>query len=469
MSAHGPATMNTLFVTGKLAAPALRRVLAELKPRLDFPHDVAVLNISVAALMTPAWVARHLTVPPEIERVVVPGSTVGDWSELARVTGKHVERGPADLRDLAEWLGSSPTPLSMDEHDLEIIAEINHAPLLAPNDLVNQALSLAAEGADVIDLGCIPGSTWAEIGDAVRRLRDRGLRVSVDSFNVAEIEQAVRAGAELVLSVNQSNRVAATDWGCEVVAIPDEPTNLESLADTVAFLTDHGVPHRLDPILEPIGSGFAASLERYLIVRRRYPNHEIMLGAGNLTELTEVDSAGVNAILAGFCQELGIRSVLTTAVANWARGSVRELDIARRIMYQAVARRMPPKKIDSRLVQLRDRKVKSFNSAELADLAQRLTDPNFRLFAADGQLHVMNGQMYLRGEDPFELFDALQQRQPVSPSHAFYLGYEMAKALIAITLSKNYVQDQALSWGLSTRLENRHYVSSEDTGEVESK
>lgn len=466
MSGARPATMNTLFVTGKLAAPALRRVLAELKARLDFPHEVAVLNISVAALMTPAWVARHLQVPPEIERVVVPGSTVGDWSELARVTGKHVERGPADLRDLPEWLGRPLTPVSIDAYDLEIIAEINHAPSLASTDLVKQALTLAAEGADVIDLGCIPGSTWADVGDAVRRLRDRGLRVSIDSFNLAEIEQAVRAGAELVLSVNQSNRDAAPDWGCEVVAIPDEPTNLESLADTVAFLTARGVPHRLDPILEPIGSGFAASLERYMVFRHRYPNHEIMLGAGNLTELTEVDSAGVNALLAGFCQELGIRSVLTTAVANWARGSIRELDIARRIMYHAVLHRIPPKKLDSRLVQLRDRKLKSVSSVELADLAQRLTDPNFRLFAADGQMHVMNGQLYLIGEDPFDLFAALQQRQPVTPSHAFYLGYEMAKAVIAQTLSKNYIQDQPLNWGLCTRPESQSHAARAETGEA---
>jgi dihydropteroate synthase-like protein len=377
-----------------------------------------------------------------------------------------VELGPADLRDLPEWLGNTPRQVTLEAYDLEIIAEINHAPRLAATDLVKQALTLAAEGANVIDLGCIPGSTWADIGDVVRRLRDCGLRVSVDSFNLAEIEQAVRAGAELVLSVNQSNRVFAPDWGCEVVAIPDEPTNLESLADTIDYLTAHGVPHRLDPILEPIGSGFAKSLERYLVVRRRYPNHEIMLGAGNLTELTEVDSAGVNALLAGFCQELGIRSVLTTAVANWARGSIRELDLARRIMYHAVAHRMPPKKLDSRLVQLRDRKLKSLSSVELADLAQRLTDPNFRLFAAEGQLHVMNGQLYLRGEDPFDLFAALQQHQPVTPSHAFYLGYEMAKALIALTLSKNYVQDQALSWGLCTLPDYRHDRVSENTGEA---
>ncbi len=32
----------------------------------------------------------------------------------------------------------------------------------------------------------------------------------------------------------------------------------------------------------------------------------------------------------------------------------------------------------------------------------------------------------------------------------------MAKAVTALTLSKNYVQDQALHWGFLTRPEQRH-------------
>jgi hypothetical protein len=42
--------------------------------------------------------------------------------------------------------------------------------------------------------------------------------------------------------------------------------------------------------------------------------------------------------------------------------------------------------------------------------------------------------------------------------HAFYLGYEMCKALTALTLGKTYRQDEALDWGLATRAEARHYL-----------
>src|SRR4029453_16584898 len=120
-----------------------------------------------------------------------------------------------------------------------------------------------------------------------------------------------RAGAELVLSVNATNRDGAADWGAEVVAVPDTPRELAGLEETMNVLDRRKVRSRIDPILEPIGFGFAESLGRYLEVRRRYPDAAMLMGVGNLTELTDVDSAGVNVLLAAFCQELGVRSVLT--------------------------------------------------------------------------------------------------------------------------------------------------------------
>jgi dihydropteroate synthase len=64
--------------------------------------------------------------------------------------------------------------------------------------------------------------------------------------------------------------------------------------------------------------------------------------------------------------------------------------------------------------------------------------------------------MFLQGTDPFVLFDQMHEKSPIDPAHAFYLGYEMAKAVTALTLGKNYVQDQALRWGFLTSEEQRH-------------
>jgi dihydropteroate synthase len=438
-----------LFVTGRLAEPALRRLLADLAPKAGFTPEVAVLPISVAALTTCDWVARRLQVPPGTERVILPGLCLGDAATVAERAGVPAERGPADLRDLPEFFGhrGGPPP-GYGAFDIQILAEVNHAPTLSREDLLAQARRYAASGADLIDLGCDPGATWAGVGDAVKALRDEGLRVSVDSLNVAEIAAAAKAGAELVLSVNATNRAAAADWGVEVVAIPDVPADLAGLDATVDELSQRNVRFRLDPILEPIGFGFAASLGRYLETRRRYPDAEMLMGVGNLTELTDVDSAGVNVLLAGFCQEVGIRSVLTTEVANWCRSSVRELALARRLVCHAVRERVLPKKLEPGLVQLRDPKVHELGDAALRELAERVKDRNYRLFAEGGRIHVLNGSTYLDGIDPFELFaEVLRRDEKMDPSHAFYLGYELAKAVTALTLGKDYVQDQALRWG----------------------
>ena len=60
----------------------------------------------------------------------------------------------------------------------------------------------------------------------------------------------------------------------------------------------------LDPILDPIHFGFAASIARYVELRAREPEAEIMMGTGNLTELTDADSSGVTAAMLGLCSEL---------------------------------------------------------------------------------------------------------------------------------------------------------------------
>jgi hypothetical protein len=86
-----------------------------------------------------------------------------------------------------------------------------------------------------------------------------------------------------------------------------------------------------------------------------------------------------------------------------------------------------------------------------------VTDPNYRIFAERGEIHVLNGSIYLCGTDPFEVFERLAAAdEKLDVAHAFYLGYEFAKAVTALTLGKNYTQDQALRWGFLTVPEVSH-------------
>jgi dihydropteroate synthase-like protein len=445
------APQTVLFVTGRLAEQPLRRIVSELAGPAGIVPEVAVLGISVAALMHVEFVRKKLHPPSNIDRVVLPGWCQGDVSELDRHFGIPFERGPKDLHELPEFFGGEKRqPVDLSQFDVEILAEINHAPRLADAEIVKLAEEYRTDGADVIDLGCIPGERWARAGEVTRVLRSQGFRISIDSFDRHEVEQAVAAGAELVLSVNSSNCGWAEKLPAELVVIPDDPRDLASLAPTMEKLLAAGARFRIDPILEPVACGFAGSLGRYLAARERWPEVPMMMGVGNLTELTEVDSAGVNMLLAGFCQELGIRSVLTTQVINWCRTAVREFDLARRVAYHAQQNHVPPKHLDSRLVMLRDPDVRELGADELAQLADGIKDPNFRIFAERSELHVINRDGHRRGTDPFELF---RQLGPLDPGHAFYLGYEMAKAVTALTLGKSYRQDEPLTWGFLTRPE----------------
>jgi dihydropteroate synthase-like protein len=456
------------FVTGRLAEYALRPVVTSLAEKAGFDFTLEVLPITVAALMTPAWVAKHVHIPQSASRVIVPGYCDGDLSPIQSLTSARVERGPRDLRELDEFFGQRPAKDDYGQYDIKIIAEINHAPRLALNDILAEAAAMRASGADLIDVGCDPGEPWVGVSECVRALKAEGHRVSIDSLHPAEIEPAVRAGAELVLSVNSTNRRAAKNWGCEVVVIPDDIPTLGGLEETVEFLAAAGVPLRVDPIIEPIGCGFAASLGRYLEVRRRFPDAEMLMGIGNLTELTDADSAAINVLLLGFCQELGIRSVLTTQVINWSRTSVRECDLARRLVYYARRHRIPPKHIDPRLVILRDPKVHEFSVESLQKLADQIKDNSYRVFAESGQVHLIGADLHIADRDPFLVFerwlnpgfggaaDTHHAPTNIDLSHAFYLGYEMAKAAIALTLGKEYRQDEALNWGYLTEAEQSH-------------
>jgi dihydropteroate synthase len=172
-----------------------------------------------------------------------------------------------------------------------------------------------------------------------------------------------------------------------------------------------------------------------------------MMGVGNITELTSADTTGVHALLLAIAQETGVRAVLTTEVIPWARGAVREIDIARRLMFHAVRHRTPPKNVDDRLLTVKDPVILEYDEAELRRLHAAVKDSNFRIFADRTTITVFNDQLFVRGTDIQEIFAQLGVEEA---THAFYLGRELAKARLAITLGKTYRQEGALTWGYLT-------------------
>jgi hypothetical protein len=104
------------------------------------------------------------------------------------------------------------------------------------------------------------------------------------------------------------------------------------------------------------------------------------------------------------------------------------------------------------LVILRAAKPVEFGRDEIEKLASQIKDHNYRLMIEGGEVHLLGTKQHFHDTDPFEVFDQLMESNPknVDPSHAFYLGFEMCKAMIANQLGKQYTQDEALDWGFLT-------------------
>jgi dihydropteroate synthase-like protein len=435
-----------LFVTGKLAAPALRATLERAK--LPFDYDVAVMKITVAALMTTAWIAKRLEVPDGVTRIMVPGMCQGEIAEIAGQFDIPAEKGPADLKRLPAFFGQADARTRYGPRDIRVFAEINNVPHLDRERIFAAAEYYRHAGADVIDLGLSLDRDWLDEGPGViAELKARGFALSIDTLDPDEILMADAAGVDYVLSLNGHNLHVAPDLRATPILIPDTPDDLESLDASIANLRELGKAFLVDPIIVPIGSGFAASLGRYLDVRRRHPDVEMFMGIGNLTELTEADTTGVNALLIGFCQELGIRNVLTTEVIDWARGAVRETVLAAQLMYFAQQEGTPPKHVDGRLLTIKDEDVQPYTEAELRELQASITDPNVRIFTDAEWIYAFNAEHFIKGTDINAIFDELGVEEH---THAFYLGKELMKAAIARGLGKNYRQESPLDWGYLT-------------------
>ncbi len=448
-----------LFVTGKLASHSLKDLLSRMTGLLPFDWEISTLPINVAALATTEWISSHLKITTKPDKIIIPGLCRGEAKILENQTGVPCIKGPKDLRDLPDFFkirDLNPQNSDYGKYNIEIIAEINHAPDLSLEEIEKTAFHLTSQGADIIDLGMNPGVPWMQIGECVRRLKKQNFKVSIDSFNTEEVSIAVNAGADLVLSINEDNLDIAKNLECEFVLIPKEPGKPETLQKCIEKLQGWNRKFRIDPILEPIGHGFAKSLLGYYKARELYPNIPVMMGTGNVTELTDSDSAGINAILIAICQELNIQSVLTTSVINWCQTSVKEIDLARKLMYHAITKQVIPKRLEPALILLRDPTYRKHGIETLNRFKSEIKDKNFRIFAEEGLIHIMNKNIHLKGQDPYKLIEEVKTTEEVDESHAFYLGFELCKAMTAITLGKNYTQDQELQWGFLTREETIH-------------
>ena len=310
-----------LFLTGRLAEKRLEKVLQGMGPT-PFDWSIFSVGVKVAALMTEPILMRRLPRPIDADRVIVPGRCRADLIRLGQEFGVPFERGPDELKDLPGFLGKAGAALDLSRHSLRIFAEIVDASQMSIEAILARAELLRVEGADVIDLGCLPDTPFPQLEDAVREMKARGFAVSVDSAEPDELRRGGAAGADYLLSLTEHNLAIAEETGARPVLIPAQHGDLASLYRSAEEAERRSLKAILDPVIDPIHFGFAESLSRYGEVRARLPKAEMLMGTGNLTELTDADSVGVTALLLGICSELSIANVLTVHVSPHTRRTI---------------------------------------------------------------------------------------------------------------------------------------------------
>jgi dihydropteroate synthase-like protein len=435
---------HIVFLTGRLAQPGLERVLAGIEAA-PFTWEVREIGLQVAALMTADMIRRRVAAPVQGDRIIVPGRCRGDVEALTQHFGLPVQRGPEELKDLPRFFDRAARPIDLTAYEVAVFAEIVDAPRLSVAEIVERARRHAADGANVIDLGGLPETRFDHLEESVKAVKAEGLLVSVDSINPDELLRGGKAGADYLLSLSLDTLWVADEVASTPVLIPREPTDEASLHEAIEAMQRRGRPFLADAILDPIPFGLASSIVRYHRLRSRFPEVPIMMGIGNVTELTEADTSGINAVLFGIAAELKVAAVLTTQVSSHARRAVREADWARRIMHAATRLNSLPKGISDALMTVHDKHPFPDTPAEIDTVAAQVRDGNFRVQVSSEGLHVYNRDGLRLGHDPFELWPRLNLADDAP--HAFYMGVELARAEIAWRLGKRYVQDQPLDWG----------------------
>ena len=436
-------TEHILFLTGSLAEKQLRSILEKMQP--EFTYTVHQLGLKVAALMTADMIERRLTDTFGATKIIVPGRCRGDIIALSEKLGIPVERGTEEVKDLPLFFGKKIQIANLDNYSVKIFAEITDAPNLTVPEILNRAAYYRKNGADVIDLGCLPSTPFPHMEDAIATLKQAGFLVSLDSLDTTDLLRGGKAGADYLLSLHESTLWIADEVNATPIIIPETHTDLDSLDRAIKIMQAKNRPFVVDPILDPIHFGFTASIVRYHEVRKNHPDVEMMLGVGNITELTHADTAGMNALLMGICSELNINHILATEVSNHAARAIKEADLARRIMFAAKEHDTLPKHIHSGLMALHEPAAFPYSLDEIQELAAQIKDPSYRIQISENAVHIFNRDGFHSATDPFELFPKLGVEN--DGGHAFYLGVELARAEIAQKLGKRFNQDQSLDWG----------------------
>jgi dihydropteroate synthase-like protein len=467
--------MRILLPTGASTESQVRRAAA------GYDADVVVTG-EIASFLTPH--ALHMLVKGNAyDCVIVSGMCTASFEQVERETGVPIFRGPrhaADLELVLPLLETTELSRSIPADDflaarkveqalhriheqeknavpdfiirgvkiggdsrMKVLAEIMDAHTCGDiRRLVSQYL---ASGADIVDLGFGFDATPDDVIRTFSHVSDLDAPLAVDTQESSLIRAAL-GRADIVLSLQETNipeigkEVAKS--GTAAVVVPGTST----LEKNIALAKKAGIRCIIaDPLLQPVGSGFTQSLGRF-----KKTGWPLFFGAGNVVELFDADSIGMNALLSGIAAEAGASVIFTSEHSDKTQGSIREMRRATEMM--ALARDRPyPKDLGLDLLVLKEKRRRrepplEYNTSRPArSMPDEITcDPkgNFRIGIEGDQIVAVINKKAVRGRRWQDvLYSIISQGDISLLDHAGYLGRELFKAELAIRYGRSFEQD----------------------------
>jgi dihydropteroate synthase-like protein len=477
--------MKVLAVTGRLAQDLVRACAKEA--------DVLVLDVDIAAFITPEMLQQ--AAPKGYDLILIPGAITADFGTIEAALGTKIRLGPkhaADLGFVLNHLGdvelstSIPACVLLEsrmrkdalsnietlEAEAEpamiiksvkiggnsrtkVLAEVVDATWMDEATLIRKISYYKAQGADMIDLGISLDARPEQVSFAVKTAKKvTDLPVSIDTIQPELIMSGIRAGADLVLSLNGDNipLVGEAVARSRVPAVVIPGPGQTSLEENVEAAKSFGIRVIADPVLSPPLQGLAASIKGYIDFRRANPNLPLFFGVGNVTELLDADSLGSNALLAVLGSELEASILFTPEYSPKSKGSVGELRAASEMMILARHRHSPPKDLGIDLLVLKEKRHRpEENISErciTADVNHKYEMDyagSFKIYIADEKIVASQPKMEVAGTSAKDILNTLIDFGLVTRlDHAGYLGRELEKAEIALRVNRSYSQDEPL-------------------------
>jgi dihydropteroate synthase-like protein len=364
-----------------------------------------------------------------------------------------------------------------------IIAEIVNCTEKSDNNIIKKAKHYINSGADIIDIGCVANKPNPELVKEIINLLRKNFKIllSIDSMENSEILAAIDEDIDMILSFDLGNYkdflniqkdipIVILPTNVNKAYFPKDPeTRVKNLLKLTEELQKKGFKKLIaDPLLEtPIAPGICNSLETYFLYSKKvkeekYQNMELpqFFGISNVVELMDIDSVGINGLLASIAVELNIGVLFTVEHSVKLMRGVSELKECVKLNYLAKYKKTPP--INQGLPGIFKAKGKTTQKAPKIDennaiLVNQL-NPQYILDESGYfkiYVNLYAGRIYvLHFSNDHKLLNTLigmnaealskkiiEMDLTINLQHINYIGRELSKAEFSLFSGKPYIQD----------------------------